>query len=548
MTDSLSTRQKAFATAGIMLTLLLVALDQTVVGTAMPRIIAELNGLSVYAWVTTAYLVASTVVVPVSGKLGDMFGRKPFMLVGMVGFMAGSWLSGFSQSMTELIAFRAIQGIFGGILFSIIFTVLADIFEPAQLVRVQGLFGAVFGLSSVIGPTVGGWITDNLSWRWVFYVNIPVGALAILTTVFFLPFVKSKASWKEIDFVGVVLLSAGVIPFLIGLSITNTHAWTSPEVLSLLVGGGAVLVAFGAYETRIARNPVVPFELFRRNQFAVMALMSFFTSIGLFGGILFVPLLYQGVLSISATNSGNLLIPMTAGLVVFSTISGQLLPRIKYYRIIGVLGIAAMILGMLLLTTVTPSTSQWTVAAYTVILGGGLGLTFPLSISVVQVALPQEVVGVATSQMQFWRNLGGVVGTAVLGSILANRLTTHIQSQVAALHLPPEFLRGVPSGGSPQSILDPNNLAHIRASLVPAARPVFDQVIHAIRLGLADAIHDVFLIGAAILIVAMVTSAFLKEIPIPRGRRPARGVEVEPEAREQVPGVLRLAPGVSADG
>jgi EmrB/QacA subfamily drug resistance transporter len=548
MTDSLSTRQKAFATVGIMLTLLLVALDQTVVGTAMPRIIAELNGLSVYAWVTTAYLVASTVVIPVSGKLGDMFGRKPFMLVGMVGFMVGSWLSGFSQSMTELIAFRAIQGIFGGILFSTIFTVLADIFEPAQLVRVQGLFGAVFGLSSVIGPTVGGWITDNLSWRWVFYVNIPVGALAILTTVFFVPYVKSKASWKEIDFVGVVLLSVGVIPFLIGLSITNTHAWTSPEVLTLVIGGGVVLVAFGAYETRIARNPVVPFELFRRNQFAVMALMSFFTSIGLFGGVLFVPLLYQGVLSISATNSGNLLIPMTGGLVVFSTISGQLLPRIKYYRIIGVLGIAAMILATLLLTTVTPSTSQWTVAAYTVILGGGLGLTFPLSISVVQVALPQEVVGVATSQMQFWRNLGGVVGTAVLGSILANRLTTHIQSQVAALNLPPALLRGVPIGGSPQAILDPSNLAHIRAGLAPAARPVFDQVIHAIRVGLADAIHDVFLIGAAILIVAMVTSAFLKEVPIPRGRRPAPGIEVEPEARGPVQGNLRLAPGANADG
>ena len=541
---TLSTRQKAFATVGIMLTLLLVALDQTVVGTAMPRIIADLNGLSVYAWVTTAYLVASTVVVPVSGKLGDMFGRKPFVLVGMVGFMIGSWLSGLSQSMPELIAFRAVQGIFGGVLFANTFTVLADIFEPAQRVRMQGLFGAVFGLSSVIGPTAGGWITDNLTWRWVFYVNIPVGVLAILTTAVFLPFVKSKASWREIDFVGVLLLSAGVIPLLIGLSITNTHAWTSPEVLTLLIGGGVILVAFWAYETRSARNPIVPFELFRRNQFAVMALMSFFTAVGMFGGILFVPLLYQGVLGVSATNSGNLLIPMMGGLVVFSTISGQLLPRIKFYRIIGVLGIAGMILGMLLLTTVTTSTSQWTVAAYTVIMGGGLGLTFPLSISVVQVALPQQVVGVATSQMQFWRNLGGVVGTGVLGSILANRLTTHIQSQLAALRLPPQFR--IPSGGSPQSILDPNNLAHIRAGLAPAARPVFDQVIHAIRLGLADAIHDVFLIGAVILIVAMVASAFLKEVPIPRGRRPAPGLEVEPEASEQKQEALRVARGTEA--
>src|SRR5260370_5580259 len=228
MTDSLSTRQKAFATVSIMLTLLLVAIDQTVVGTAMPRIVADLNGLSVYAWVTTAYLVASTVVVPVSGKLGDMFGRKPFVLVGMVGFMVGSWLSGFSQSMTELICFRAIQGIFGGILFAIIFTVLADIFEPAQRVRMQGLFGGVFGLSSVIGPTLGGCITDNLSSRSAFYVNIPVGVLAILTTAFFLPYVKSKASWKVIDFVGIALLCVGVIPLRIRRGMPNTHAGTAP--------------------------------------------------------------------------------------------------------------------------------------------------------------------------------------------------------------------------------------------------------------------------------------------------------------------------------
>jgi len=519
VTGELSTRQKALATLGVMLTLLLVALDQTVVGTAMPRIIAELNGLSVYAWVTTAYLVASTVVVPVAGKLGDMFGRKPFILVGMVGFMAGSWLCGFSQNMTELILFRSLQGAFGGMLFANTFTVLADIFDAQQRVRMQGIFGAVFGLASVIGPTFGGYITDNWGWRWVFYVNIPVGVLAVAVTLAALPYVRSKVSWREIDFAGAAMLAAGVIPLLIGLSITHDHSWTSPEVLALLAGAAAMLVGFFVVETRWAQNPVVPFELFKTNQFAISVTVAFFSAVGMFGAIIFIPLLYQGVLGVSATNSGNLLIPMMGGLVVFSTLSGQLLSRIRYYRVLGTVGIGAMIVAMWLLTGVTAGTSQWTVAAYSVILGAGLGLTFPLTLAVVQVALPRRVVGVATSQVQFWRNLGGTVGTAVLGSILSRQLTPDIQARIAAVHLPGQFSLPSTSASSPQGVLDPKNLAHTRASFPAQFQPLYDQAVHAMRLGLADAIHDVFLIGAAILVVALVATLFLREVPIKRGRQ-----------------------------
>jgi EmrB/QacA subfamily drug resistance transporter len=534
VTGELSTRQKALATLGVMLTLLLVALDQTVVGTAMPRIIAELNGLSVYAWVTTAYLVASTVVVPVAGKLGDMFGRKPFILVGMIGFMAGSWLCGFSQNMTELILFRSLQGAFGGMLFANTFTVLADIFDAQQRVRMQGIFGAVFGLSSVIGPTFGGYITDNWGWRWVFYVNIPVGVLAVAVTLAALPYVRSKVSWREIDFVGAAMLAAGVIPLLIGLSITHDHSWTSPEVLALLAGAAAMLAGFFVVETRWARNPVVPFELFKTNQFAISVTVAFFTAVGMFGAIIFIPLLYQGVLGVSATNSGNLLIPMMGGLVVFSTLSGQLLSRIRYYRVLGTVGIGAMIVAMWLLTGVTAGTSQWTVAAYSVILGAGLGLTFPLTLAVVQVALPQRVVGVATSQVQFWRNLGGTVGTAVLGSILSRQLTPDIQARIAALNLPARFSLPSSSGSSPQAALDPKHLAQTRASYPAQAQPLYDNVVHAMRLGLADAIHDVFLIGAAILVVALVATLFLREVPIKRGRQ---AVAPELEALEADDGV-----------
>src|SRR3989442_11110377 len=217
-------------TVGVGLALFLAALDQTIVGTALPRIVSELNGLEFYAWVATGYMVTSTTLTPIAGKLGDLFGRKPFLLIGMIGFVAASALCGLSQNMVQLVLFRGVQGLFGGMLFASVFTVLADIFAPQQRARMQGLFGGVFGLSSVIGPTIGGYLTDVGNWRWVFYVNIPVGVLAVAAVSLALPYVRSRATWRDIDFVGSAVLSAGVIPLLIALSITRDHSWTSPEV------------------------------------------------------------------------------------------------------------------------------------------------------------------------------------------------------------------------------------------------------------------------------------------------------------------------------
>jgi EmrB/QacA subfamily drug resistance transporter len=524
----LSTGQKAAATVGVMLALFLASLDQTVVGTALPRIVSELNGISIYAWVATGYMVASAVMVPVAGKLGDMFGRKPFILVGMVGFMASSWLCGFSQNMTELVVFRAMQGLFGGALMSNAFTVLADIYTVEQRTKMQGLFGGVFALSSVIGPTLGGYITDHFSWRWVFYVNVPVGVLAFAVVLAALPYVRSRTSWRQIDFVGAALLAAGVVPLLVGLSITSDHAWTSPQVLSLLIGGGVMALAFFLYEVRAAGNPIVPFELFKGNQFSVMVVVAFFTAFGMFGAMVFVPLLYQDVLAVSATQSGTFLVPMMAGMLVVSTISGQLITRIRYYRFLGVLGIIAMVAAMWMLAQITPDSSQWQPVEALVMLGAGLGLTFPLANSVVQASMPQRLMGVGTSQIQFWRSLGGTVGTAVLGSIMSRQLTSAIQNRVSALHLPPQFKLPSMTSGNPQSALDPTTLAHTRAGLPAVARPIFDQVVHAIRFGLSDALHDVFLIGAAILLIALVATLVLKEVPL---RRP-----------QQAPAAPRVAP------
>jgi EmrB/QacA subfamily drug resistance transporter len=522
LTQTLPRGQLVLATIGVMLALLLAALDQTIVGTAMPRIVAELQGLDYYAWVTTAYLVSATVVLPVAGKLGDMFGRKPFLIVGMIGFVGASALCGLSQDMLMLVLFRSLQGLFGGLLFASVFTVLADIFPIEQRARMQGIFGGVFGLSSVIGPTVGGYLTDGPGWRWVFYANLPVGVLAVIAVAVALPYVRSKAQARDIDWLGSIALALSVVPLLVALSITRDHSWTSPEVLGLLAFAVAALVAFFLIERRV-EHPIVPFELFKNNVFTVSVLIAFFSALGMFGIIIFVPLLYQGVLAVSATHSGQLLTPMMLSLVAFSALSGQVMIRMRRYRLIATVGVGLMIAGMVLLSQIGIHSSQWEVARDIVVVGAGLGLTFPLTIVAVQSAVAREYLGVVTSQVQFWRNLGGTVGTAVLGSILAKQLPNAIQTRVADLHLPAQLRLPGGGGSSPQALFDPANLAHIRGSLPPQAAPLFDQFILATRAALASTLHDLFLIGAAIMVIALLASLFLREVPLRSGVRPGTG-------------------------
>jgi EmrB/QacA subfamily drug resistance transporter len=523
LTQGLPRWQTIGVVAGTMLALLLAALDQTIVGTAMPRIVAELNGLNYYTWVITAYLVASTIMVPIAGKLGDLFGRKPFLLVGMIGFVVASALCGQSHGMLELIVFRTIQGIFGGMLFATVFAVIGDLFPPSQRARLAGLFGAVFGLSSIIGPTAGGYITDTWGWRWVFYVNLPVGVIAVLLVIATMPFVRSSASIRDIDFKGAVALIAGLVPLMIALSITRDHGWTSPEVLGLLSIAAVILAIFFILEIR-TDHPIVPFDLFKNSTFSVSMIVGFLSGFGMFGTIVFVPLIYQGVLGVTATNSGQLLTPMMLGLIVASTLVGQLMVRIRLYRFLGTAGVAVMLVGMWLLSQVTVSTSRLEVVRDIVIVGAGLGSTFPLYLTAVQSALPRSFLGVASSQVQFWRQIGGTIGTAVLGSVLSQRLPIHIAEQLTALHLPAQATRLVSGGGSsPQTLFDPAQIAARRAqagALGPQGAAIFDQVLHAVRVGLASSLHEVFLYGGSVLIVALIASVFLKDVPL-RARQPA---------------------------
>ena len=476
MTESSSRAQKVLATLGVAMALLLAALDQTVVGVAMPRIVSELHGIEYYAWVTTAYLITSTALVPVAGKLGDMFGRKPFLVAGMLGFIAASALCGLSQNMFELVLFRAIQGLFGGVLFASTFAVLADVFPPEQRARMSGVFGAVFGVSSVIGPSLGGFLTDGPGWRWAFYVNIPLGIVAAGLVATQLPFIRSQARLRDIDWTGTGLLLAGLTPLLIAFSMLRDHSWLSVQFLGLLGVAGVLLTAFFITERRV-QHPIVPFEMFRRNVFAVPAMMAFFSAVGMFGAVVFVPLVYQGVLGVSATNAGQLLTPMMLAVVVTATATGALISRIPGYKYVGAGALGVMILGLYLLAQTSLHSSPWEVTRDIILIGAGLGVTFPLTLVVVQAGLPHHLVGVATSQITFWRSLGGTISTAVLGAFLINRLPS-----------------------------------------IPT------------RVALAAGLHDLFLLAALVAVVSLVVSVFLREVPLTQQAQQAWSEEVETAA------------------
>ena len=507
----------ALVTIGIALALFLAALDQTIVGTALPRIVAELQGLELYAWVLTAYLVTSTTMMPISGKLGDLFGRKPVLIAGMVGFVVASALCGQAGDMNALIASRGVQGIFGGVLFSTVFASIADLFPPMRRARVQGLFGGIFGIASVVGPVVGGFLTDNLDWRWIFYVNVPVGAIAIAFVLATMPAVRTTArrTWRDIDLAGAALLAAGLVPMLVGFSITRDHAWTSPEVLGLLAVSAVALAAFVVVESRVA-EPIVPLALFRNRTFAVACIAGFLVTVGFFGAIVYVPLIYQGILGLPATNSGLLLTPMMAGIITGALTSGQLMTRLPRYRYVGTAGIALVMAGLWLLSRVRPGATETQIVTALVIVGFGTGLTFPLYLNSVQSAVDRRYLGVVTSQVQFWRNVGGTIGTAVLGSVLSQRLPERVTAEVAALQMPAGLGAVVPQGGSAQALFDPAAIATARAALPPPALAAFERVLDAVRTALALTLEELFLLGLVAVAIALPVSLFLDDVPLAR--------------------------------
>jgi EmrB/QacA subfamily drug resistance transporter len=525
-TIHLNSRQLAGVLAGLLLTLLLVAVDQTIVGTAMPRIIAQLNGFNRYPWVTTAYLLTSTIAVPVFAKLSDMYGRKGFLLWGNILFVLSSALCGAAgeiphlpgDGMTQLIIFRGIQGIGAGMAFALMFTIIGDIFAPAERAKYQGLFAAVYGMASIIGPTVGGWITDTFSWRWTFYVNLPIGALAALAIFLELPRFRPEGVRRIIDWWGLVTLIACLIPLLLALTWVTDYGWTSLRVSSLLGFALIMLVAFLLCEQRAA-EPFVPLSLFREPIIAVSSIAVFMLGLGMFGVIIYVPLFMQGVMGISATRSGSLLTPLLLGAVVGSMATGQLVSRTGRYRWLAIAGVTMATIGMFLMALMNQDTTNFQIIRNMVIAGLGLGIMQPIYTLVVQNMAPASQRGAATASTQFFRSIGSTVGVAIFGSVL---LTIFHQ----------DFERSIPPG-TPAIALAPfkNPLVVIqyRARLEDAfgryagGTQLLHRLMDNVRNALVHGLHAIFVVGSLLMVVGVIINFFLREVPLRKRGVPAPG-------------------------
>jgi EmrB/QacA subfamily drug resistance transporter len=526
---NLSRRQLIGTIIGLQLTLLLAALDQTIVSTAMPSIIGQLNGFERYAWVTTSFMLTSTIAVPIFGKLSDIYGRKWFFLGGSVLFVLASALCGAAgqlplpgDGMNQLIAFRGLQGLAAGIITGLTFTIIGDIFPPAERGKYQGLFAAIWGLASVFGPTLGGWITDNLSWRWVFYVNLPVGAAAIAVVFFAFPYFRPRGVRRAIDWAGVATLTAGLVPLLLALTWAGDlrYGWGAPRVLAFFAIAAVMLAAFLAVERRAA-EPILPLSLFRSPVIAISLVALFLSGVGMFGAILFLPLFMQQVIGVSATQSGSLLTPMMLMLVVGSIVSGQLISRLGRYKVLAVVGMAIMAAGLALLAGMGADTTRTVVVRNMMVVGIGLGLVMPLYTLVVQNAAPQSQIGVATAATQFFRSIGGTVGAAVLSSVLLGRYNDF-------------FARNAPAGAAPDLLAafrDPLRLGQLLPGLrtnlaqTPGGAQLLQALLDNVRAGLVHAVNGVFTISAVIVALACVLNLFLKDIPLRKSFADDKGPE-----------------------
>ena len=500
----------------MILTLLLAAMDQTIVGTAMPKVISSLNGFDRYPWVTTAYLLSSTVAVPVFAKFSDLYGRKWLYLSGAILFIVSSWLCGAAgnlpiplDGMNQLILARGLQGLGGGAIMGLTFTIIGDLFSPAERGRFQGLFGAVFGLASVIGPLAGGWITDHLSWRWAFYVNAPLGIFAVAVLYFTFPHVRPHKMGKGIDWKGIVALVAWIVPLLLSLSAVNERGWTDPTVMGMLAWTVLALAAFIAIERRAA-EPLIPPSLFKIPSIVLSTTAVFLLGMGLFGMFLYLPLYLQAVLGLSAAASGQLFTPLVFSMIFASIVSGQVVSRTGRYKALAVAGAALAALGMLLLAAMDRSATSALIVRNMLIVGVGFGCVQPIFNLVIQNAAPREHMGAATASSQFFRSIGSTIGVAIFGTVL---LGIYHRGLNAA----------IPAGTSPDVVrLFDNPLEVARAQSTVAAQvlalpggsellPILQA---ATRDGLASGMHVIFVTAAAVLAITVLLALMLPELPL----------------------------------
>ncbi|MGN7247362.1 MDR family MFS transporter [Janibacter anophelis] len=481
---------------GLMLGMLVASVSQTIVGPALPRIVSELGGMDHYSWVATAAMLVSAVTVPIVGKFSDLYGRRAFYLGGIVVFMIGSVISGFAQDFWMLVGGRAVQGLGMGTLMPLSQTIIGDIIPPRQRGKYQGLMGAVFGVTSVAGPLAGGVVTDHLGWRWLFFVTLPIGFVALFFIARFLhvPHTPRKA---RIDYLGISTLTTGLVALLLAVSFGgSTWAWGSTESLSLFALSAVALVAFVLVERR-AEEPVLPLRLFADRTISLSLVAAFGVAMVMFGAIIYIPVYAQGVIGVNATNSGLILMPLMLGFIVCGIVTGMLITRTGRYLPFMLTGIAIMAVGVFLLTRLDHTATSLQLTGSMVVIGIGLGMAMQQYTLVVQNAVTRSDMGVATASTQFFRNVGSTVGIAIFGAVMSSGLQERIAS-----HLP----GGMPAGAQQMdagAVLDPAALSQLPPT-----------VAEAVRWGLAEQLHDAFMLGLPILAVVFVATMFIPNRPL----------------------------------
>jgi EmrB/QacA subfamily drug resistance transporter len=513
----LDPRAKLEILGAILLALFLFALDQTVVGTALPVIVTDLHGNDLYVWVVTIYLLTSTISGPIYGKLSDLFGRRPIIIFAVSLFLISSILSGLSQSMEQLILFRGLQGLGGGAIFPIALAVVADLYTPSERGKYLGLFGAVFGVSFLIGPAIGGVITDTVGWHWIFFVNVPIGLISLLIIWRLLPAIKRPDAARNIDYLGAAVFAAAISLILVGLTNKGTGEWTDPAVGGLILAGLVITAVFIWIESR-ASDPIVPLALFRIRNFSVSVAAMFFAAFGFFGAVIFLPRWFQTVGGASATISGYNLLPLVGGLIVSATMSGQIVARTGKYKILMLVSLVMLALGLVLMTNLTAETDRPVLWFWMVIAGLGIGPSFAVFTLVVQNSVSSARIGVATASLTFFQQIGGTIGLTLAGSLLATRLVTEIPKQLLAAGVPQQVVDGFAGGGAVDLTgtgdLGQRILASVPAAQQPQIAPLIPAIVHGIYEAFSIAIAATFWVGVVGAVIAVLAVAFMREEPM----------------------------------
>ncbi|WP_349408431.1 MDR family MFS transporter [Pseudalkalibacillus sp. SCS-8] len=523
--EHLPLKKKITIMVAVLASMLFAALNQTIIGTAMPKIVSDLGGMPYFSWVFTIYMLASSVTAILVGKLSDMYGRKPFILIGLGMFIIATFLCGTATSIFMLIIFRGFQGLAGGMIFSTAFASIGDLFSPRERGRWQGLMGAVFGLASVFGPTMGGYIVDHFSWQWIFWIFLPVGFVAFILIMRLFPSVPRKSHGK-VDYFGSIFLAGTIIPMLLAFSWAgNQYAWGSIQVIGLFLISAISLLAF-LFAERKVENPVLPLHLFKNSVFTISNVIGLLIGMAMFGSIMYMPFFIQGVIGTSATKTGFIMMSMMLSMVVSSTIVGQLITRTGKYKKMAILGLTIMGIGIYSLTTLNGDSTNTDAILRLIIIGLGLGCSFPIFTITIQNAVAYQHLGVATSSVQLFRQLGGTIGVSIMGAIMNLTMNSKMQGSSGVSAQEPAGSGLVEKLKDPKLLMDPEQLQALKQQIPSEQSAFFNQLIEMMRRTLSDALSGAFFFGFIMMIIAVILVLFLKEVRLKTSNQEDEGEEI----------------------